>query len=161
MKITRHTKIHELPRLSKSAQQALNAAGFEVLEDLHEIGFERVAALTQPKDRRLVYEATIRAGITVTFRPDEPISNIPTVSPAAVKKLDKAGFHVLANLEGCDYKAIYDLVGFGAGKALLLGLVLARVTVRFDQPNWTDGEWKGFVESAVQLGLLTWEDVAV
>lgn len=161
MKITRHTPIAQVPGVSGPTKRALAAEGFSALGDLDELDFARIAGLTQPADRRAVFEATIRAGISVSFRGDAPVSDVPTVSRAAVLKLHAEGFRLLQDFEGVDYTSIYTLIGYGAGKALLLGLVLAGVSVSFDRPEWTEGEWRDFVQDAVARGLLSWEDVAV
>lgn len=162
MKLTRHTLIAQIPGLSTATQRAFADAGFPTLGDLDELDFGRIAGLTtQPAERRTMFEATIRAGISVSFRPDAPVSAVPTVSRATRARLAEEGFCLLRDFEGCDYTSIYTLVGFGAGKALLLGLVLAGVNVKFDGPDLTGAEWRAFVEDAVNRGLLTWEDVAV
>lgn len=161
MKVTRHTQIAHLPGVSAATKRALADAGFSTLEGLDELDFARIAAVTLPADRRAVFEATIRAGISVSFKPDAPVSDVPTVSRASIAKLQAEGFRLLQDFEGCDYTSVYTLIGYGAGKALLLGLVLAGVKVNFDRPGWTEGEWRAFVEGAVTRGLLTWEDVAV
>lgn len=162
MKITRHTPISELRSLSAATKTALADAGYRAMEDLHELDFARIAAVvTNPRERRTIYEATIRAGISVIFSPEAPISDIPTVSRRAAATLAREGFRFLRDLEGCDFSSIYTLIGYASGKHLLLGLVLAHVRVNFDKPNWGDAEWRAFVEEAVDRGLLTWEDVAV
>lgn len=161
MKITRHTPISQVPRLSDSTKRAFVDARLHKLADLDELDFARITALVHPKERRAIFEATIRAGISVIFQQDAPVSDVPTLSRASVDKLAKAGYQRLRDFEGRDYTSIHSLIGYGAGKALLVGIVLAGVSVIFDKPGWSDQEWKAFVEDAINKGLLTWEDVAV
>jgi hypothetical protein len=67
----------------------------------------------------------------------------------------------LDQLVGRYYPDVYDVIGYGNGKHLLLVLVLAGVDVRFERPEWQPPEWRAFVEDMVTRGLLSWEDVAV
>ncbi|MGF6695372.1 hypothetical protein M2318_005474 [Metapseudomonas resinovorans] len=162
MKITLHTSISKLSGLSDDATKALADAGFSYLSDLHEQDFTCIAQLaTLQKDRRVIFEATISAGISVLFRKDALISDVPTISIRALKTLAKQNLNRLSDFEGRYYPSIYALIGYGPGKNLLIGLVLAGVNVNFNKPDWSESEWKTFVEKAVGLGLLTWEDVAV
>jgi hypothetical protein len=36
-----------------------------------------------------------------------------------------------------------------------------KITVNFSKPIWSDAEWRGFVESLVKEGIVTWEEVGV
>lgn len=183
-KLTPQSLIASLPKLSSSTKQAFLEADYTHLSDLDGLDFASLGELICPvaparkmtskarpvvdptaalvtKERRALFEATIRAGIAVTFSRDAPTSAIPTLSPESLRKLGEDGYLKLGDFAGCDFTKIYDRLGYGSGKHLLLGLVLADVEVRFDQPGWNEAEWKAFLEEAVDHGLLTWEDVAV
>lgn len=162
MKITRHTLITQVPRLSDGAKQVLVDAGFIKLSDLDGQDFARITLLAAGRsDCRAIFKATIQAGISVRFRKDALISEVPTISRASLERLIGAGFRLLGDFEGRDYPPVYELIGYGPGKDLLIGLVLAGVNVNFNKPDWGGGEWRAFVEGIVEQGLLTWEDVAV
>jgi hypothetical protein len=161
VKITRHSLIADLPDVSAETKIALANAGLSKLEELDELDFALIAGVALPRDLRAVFDATIRAGISVRFKPDALVSDVPTVPKTSVAKLKTRGLVRLQDFEGCDFTSVYGLIGFGAGKALLIGLVLAGVTVKFDRPEWTEEDWSAFVADAVGRGLLTWEDVAI
>jgi len=112
-------------------------------------------------EKKALFKATISAGIAVSFQSDAPISCIPTLSKIAVSALKKKKLSKFKHFANRDFTKIIDLLdSFDSHKQLLIGLVLAKVSVRFHSPKWTEPDWKRFVQQAVGNKLLTWEEVA-
>ena len=94
-KCTRETPIASLAELSPASKRALVAAYGPKLGDLHERDYGKICAeLTDLKERRCIYEASIKSGIRIRIGKNTRLADIPTLSVAAVSLLTDAGYHL-------------------------------------------------------------------
>lgn len=162
MAITLHTPISSSTSLSASGKKILQSHGFTKFVELEGEDFAHLAGLLKSEnDVKALYKDMISSGIVFTLPKDFKIADIPTLSKPAVLILNDMGYQELGDLEDAFFPEIYTELGTGRGKLLLIALWAAGVKVRFQAPNWSEDRWKEFVQEMVDLGLVTWEDVAV
>ena len=161
-KLNRGTPLSDIPNLSPESCQILRAQGYEELGDLDGSDFAQLGPLVATdKERKALYEATLKSGIGVRFQRRTRLVNVPSLSSRTVQKLQSHGFQFLEDLESEYFPRIWELIGYGPGKQLLVALSLASLKVCFEEPDWTEEEWKEFVQGLVSSEVVSWEDIAV
>jgi hypothetical protein len=160
-KITPYTPLAEAGELSEQALHALRARNLDLVGDFHGQDIAGLLRGLKPPDSRNLFEILVSSGVDFTISPDSELRELGLFSDRTIKKLNGGGYDKLSDFAGAYFPDVYELVGYGIGKTVLLPVVLARVPVRFARPEWSEQEWKGFVAELVNDGLVSWEDIAV
>lgn len=141
--------------------RVLQQQGIKTLGGLEEIDCKSVFIALNSEENDVFYDVMHRANIAFRLAADTEIDQLPNISTTAKSKLKDAGYKDLKDFTDVYYPSIYDLVGFGVGKSLLIFIVSSSTQVAFKKPNWNENDWHSFVSKLVTDGLVTWEDVAV
>lgn len=139
----------------------LQQLGVKVLGELEDIDCNRVFIALNSEESNVFYSVMHRANIAFQLAADTEIEQLPNISAGAKKKLKDAGYKQLKDFTDVYYPTIYDLIGFGVGKSLLIFIVSSNTQVAFKKPTWDENDWKIFISQLVTDELVTWEDVAV
>lgn len=165
VKLTAHTEVAVLTSLSEIGRAWLAGNGFATIADFAD---RDVAAVLRAirhrgefRDAKALFESLVRSGVNFAIDPATDIADLGIVHARQAAKLERAGVVRLSDLAGVHYPEIYDLIGYGPGKVLLVAAVTAKVAVQFSQPGWDQQDWKTFLEHLVGIGLVQWEDVAI
>ncbi|MBB4347009.1 hypothetical protein [Aliirhizobium cellulosilyticum] len=161
-KVTKFSYFTSIDLISPETVEKLSAAGFEKLGDMDEVDFARIEDCTSStKETFVLYNAGIKSGATFILDRQRDLETLPNVSGRTAATLEAKGYLKLSDLEGAFFPDIYNLIGYGPGKHLLLAAILASVKVNFEVPDKSDEDWKSFIMQMVDNGLICWEDVAV
>lgn len=93
----------------------------------------------------------------------KPTSSIDDLDiPASAKrKLHNLEISNVRDLSATDYSVIHEAVGHGTGSILLKFIVSAGLKPKLREPDWSDKQWKNFVEKLVEDGLVDWKEIAL
>lgn len=83
------------------------------------------------------------------------------ISAQCKSKLDNLEITNVGELAETDYTVIFDAVGHAMGNRLLQIVLAAGLKPALRSPDWSDEQWKGFVEDVVGTGVVDWKEVAL
>lgn len=159
-KITPLTNVAEVG-LSGEALAELARLQLKVLSDFHETDVAPLFKSLPAKDAKKLFKVLVGSGVDFTFDPQAKLADLGLFTSRTLRPLAAGGYEKLADFEGKHFPAVYDIVGYGTGKAVLLPVILSRTKVLFSKPEWSGEEWRAFVETLVSDDLVSWEDIAV
>lgn len=155
------TPVSAIPTLKGKFVELLSNHDISTLGDISNVGFLNLTAdLTKP-DKDVLYEIVYKANVSFHFEKTDLIEDLPKLSERNTTKLKEAGYTQLRNFNDTYFPDIYELIGFGPAKELLVMIRSSGINVRFENPGWSEDEWKDFTCQLVELGLVTWEDIAI
>ncbi|RZQ21808.1 hypothetical protein D8T36_19780 [Vibrio vulnificus] len=155
------TPISAIPTLKGKFVKLLSNHNISTLGDINNVGFLILAANLEKPDIDQLYEVVYKANVSFHFEKTDLIENLPKISKRNTKKLKELGYTQLIDFNDVYFPDIYELIGFGPAKELLVMIRSASINVRFEDPGWSENEWKDFTYQLVELGLVTWEDIAI
>ncbi|MGF1788824.1 hypothetical protein L4D00_23805 [Photobacterium swingsii] len=155
------TKVATIKELSENIQGNLIKHDIETLGDVGNVNFLEITQGLPVEEINLFYEIVYKSNVSFKFSPEDKIESVPDLSARGLAKLKSEGFENLSDFDKVYYPEIYDLIGFGPAKKLLVIILSAKLSVKYDKPQWTDDDWRKFTYSLVELGLVTWEDIAI
>lgn len=155
------TSINAIPALEGKFVELLSSHNIFTLGDISNVGFLVLTAHLSKSEKDKLYEIVYKANVSLYFEKTDLIDNLPKISARNIKKLKEAGYLQLMDFSDIYFPDIYQLIGFGPAKELLVMIRSASIEVRFENPGWSETEWKEFTYQLVELGLVTWEDIAI
>jgi hypothetical protein len=155
------TPVNSISQLTTHMLKTLKEHGIELLGDIIKVDFLKIADGLSEDEKNKLYKIIYKANVAFKFTKSCELDNLPLISTKSKKTLKTSGYHHLRDFEGVYYPDIYELIGISAAKELLVMIRTADVEVRFEQPNWSEEQWKEFTSKIVELELTTWEDIAI
>jgi hypothetical protein len=95
-----------------------------------------------------------------TVTPQTKIEDL-ALSSRCKAKLNNLEIDTVADLAATDYAVLFDAVGHTLGVQILHVVTAAGLKPTLHSPDWTDNEWKSFVEGVVDEGIVDWKEVAL
>ncbi|WP_158155373.1 hypothetical protein [Vibrio alginolyticus] len=155
------TKVATIKELSENIKKNLVEHGIKTLGDVGNTNFLEITKGLSDQEINLFYDVVYKSNVRFKFSSEDKIESVPDLSKRNLAKLKSKGFEKLNDFDKVYFPEIYDLIGFGPAKKLLVIILSAKLTVVYDKPDWTEDDWRIFTYSLVELGLVTWEDIAI
>lgn len=90
------------------------------------------------------------------------VADVPDLSSGTKRRLLEKGYTRLNDLRDVYYPDLYEeILSFEQGKVLLAALIKNEVPVRFAKPDWSEDQWRDFVQALVNEHIVTWGEVAM
>ena len=155
------TPVNVIFELTPKMLEVFTKHGIEFLGDIINVDFLALSGGLSDEDKTKLYKIIYKANVGFKFTGYCEIMNLPLLSKTHRKKLVDSGFSNVSDFKGYYFPKIYDLIGFSSAKDLLVMIRSAGVEVCYEQPNWSENQWKDFTANMVDLGLVSWEDIAI
>lgn len=162
--INRHTPIETIEGLTLGACAVLAGRAISFFADFEAHNLTEILAEIRgqgsSQDAKALFAALVRSGVSINLEKSTPISDLGVLSNDASQRLIAAGYKALADFEGAFFPKIHKLIGYGRSKPLLIAIVSAGIEANFRKPDFSETDWRDFMTSIVEQGLVSWEDVA-
>ena len=155
------TPINDLEGLTNASKSNLIKKSINSLGDISDFNFMDAVSGFDPAQTKELYTLVYKANVGFKFDLGTLVANLPILSPKNKEKLSGGGYLKLSDFQDVYYPDLYELIGFGPAKELLVIILASGTSVRYENPNWNDNQWKDFVHELVNLQLITWEDIAI
>lgn len=163
-KMDRHTPIETIEGLTVGARAVLANKAIHCFSDFEEHSVTQILAEIRQqgssKDAKALFAALVRSGVTINLEKTTPLCDLGALSNDAAQKLNAAGYQNLGDFEGAYFPDVHELIGYGRSKPLLIAIVSAGVATEFRKPEFSEANWREFMSSIVEQGLVSWEDIA-
>lgn len=89
------------------------------------------------------------------------LEDVPGLSRRSIKKLHSAGHEFLGDLSEIEAHSLYGLIGYNQAKRVLREFIRAGGRASFSKPDWSEEDWRTFVQNLVDDEIVTWNEIAM